>query len=311
MPDTIWCYDQKEKSLEKVSRDFFASGTKTLLLLPEHGGNLKNDFFVDYIGKVLNRLQQIGQEVTVIGYGNWPFKTVTRGNGRYVFEDMPSFQVKHRNLVGRFSIQDEVLPSFEKVGLISDLCECDNIVLVGCLYNSSRFGVTGLMSLVENVLPTYSLTQAYMKNPNGTMNRALAEVVSAKIYPKVALSIVWNENGVVLGKDMVAVESVALKNASVNLRSDKLILESAKLDFGDILLQKSFVEGSYGGKKPGGTSRINSKPIWKKELCNLCLDCLDACPNGALSKNNNFIVINSNCVRCGACADSCDNSALI
>lgn len=311
MPDTIWCYEKMEKSLENVSRDFFASGTKTLVLLPEQRKNLENDAFVDYIGKVLGKLKQIGQEITVIGHGNWPFKTVTRSDGRYVFKDMPLFQVKRRNMVGRFSVQDEVLPSFEKVGLINDFCQCDNVVLIGCLHSSSRFGVTSLMSLVENVLPTYSLSQAYMKHPQGTMNRSLAEVISAKIYPKVALSIVWNENGVVLGRDMVAVESVALKNASVNLRSDKLILESVKLDFGDILLQKSFIEGSFEGRKPKQVSRINAKPAWKKDLCNLCLDCLDVCPNGSLSKNNNLIVINSNCVRCGACADCCNINALI
>ena len=311
MSDTIWCFDQKEKSLECISRDFFASGTKTLVLVPQQEKLLKNEGFVDYTNSVIDKLQQIGQEVIVIGAGNWPCHTITRSNGRFVFEGMPVFKIKRRNLMGRFSIQDEVLPVIEKVGLSSEFVECSNTVLIGHLYRSSRFGASGVMSLVENILPTYSLSQAYMQNQNGAMIRSLTEIVAAKIFPKVALSILWNENGIVMGKDMVAVESVALRNAGMNLRDDRLILESVRLDFGDILLQYSFVEGSFIGLKPTDKARVNIRPIWKKDLCSYCLDCLDVCPNGALTKKDKIISISSNCVRCGACVDCCSLDALV
>lgn len=311
MPDTIWCFEQKEKSLECISGDFFASGTKTLVLVPQQEKLLKNEAFIDYTSSVIDKLQQIGQEVIVIGAGSWPCPAITRSNGRFVFEDMPVFKVKRRNLMGRFSIQDEVLPIIEKVGLSSEFVECSNVVLIGHLHRSSRFGVSGVMSLVENILTTYSLSQAYMQNPKGMMTRALAEVIAAKVFPKTTLSILWNENGVVMGKDMVAVESVALRNANINLRNDRLILESVRLDFGDILLQYSFVEGSFIGLKPTDKARVNIRPIWKKDLCSYCLDCLDVCPNGALTKKDKIISISSNCVRCGACVDCCSLDALV
>lgn len=311
MSDTIWCFEQKEKSLECISRDFFASGTKTLVLVPQQEKLLKNEGFVDYTNSVIDKLQQIGQEVIVIGAGNWPCHTITRSNGRFVFEGMPVFKVKRRNLMGRFSIQDEVLPVIEKIGLSSEFIECSNAVLIGHLYRSSRFGASGVMSLVENILPTYSLSQAYMQNPKGMMTRALAEVIAAKVFPKTALSILWNENGVVMGKDIVAVESVALRNAGMNLRDDRLILESVRLDFGDILLQYSFVEGRFIGLKPIDKARVNARPIWKKDLCSCCLDCLDVCPNGALTKKDKITSIGSNCVRCGACVDCCSLDALV
>lgn len=311
MSDTIWCFEQKEKSLECISRDFFASGTKTLVLVPQQEKLLKNEGFVAYVEQVLQTLQQLGQEITVIGAGSWSCATATRNNSQFVFENMPMFQARRRNLIGKLSTQEDVLPVLPKVGLCDRFVECDNVVLVSCLHQSSRFDINGLMSLVENILPTYSLSQAYMQNQNGAMIRSLTEIVAAKIFPKVALSILWNENGVVLGRDMVAVESVALRNAGMNLRDDRLILESVKLDLGDILIQRSFVSGGFVGRKPAKHSRINSKPIWKKELCNLCLDCLDSCPNGALTKKDRIVAIGSNCVRCGACIDFCNHEALI
>lgn len=311
MPDTIWCFEQKEKSLECISRDFFASGIKTLVLLPQQEKLVNNEAFVDYAQGVINKLQQIGQEVVVIGAGNWPCPVITRINGRFVFEDMPVFEVKRRNLMGRFSIQDEVLPILKKVGLSHEFVECSNTVLIGHLYHSSRFGTSGLMSLVGNILSTYSLSQAYMQNPKRMMTRAVAEVIAAKVFPKTALSILWNDNGVVMGKDMVAVESVALRNANISLKDDKLILESVKLDFGDILLQYSFVEGSFIGLKPVNKARVNTRPIWKKDWCSFCMDCLDVCPNGALTKKDKTISVSANCVRCGACVDCCSLDALV
>lgn len=311
MSDTIWCFEQKEKSLECISRDFFASGTKTLVLVPQQEKLLKNEAFAAYVGQVLQELQQLGQEITVIGAGSWPCVTATRNNSQFVFENMPMFKARRRNLLGKLSTQEDVPPALPKVGLCDKLVECDNVVLVSHLHRSSRFGVSGLMSLVENILPTYTLSQVYMLNQSGAMIRSLTEIVAAKIFPKVALSILWNENGIVMGKDMVAVESVALRNASMNLRDDRLILESVKLDLGDILIQQSFVSGGFVGRKPAKYARINSKPIWKKEFCNLCLDCLDSCPNGALTKKDKTVAISSNCIKCGACIDFCNYDALI
>ncbi|MBP7733391.1 MAG: 4Fe-4S binding protein [Caldisericia bacterium] len=51
--------------------------------------------------------------------------------------------------------------------------------------------------------------------------------------------------------------------------------------------------------------------MWKKDLCSFCLDCLDVCPNGVLTKKDKTISISSNCVRCGACVDCCSLDALV
>jgi Pyruvate/2-oxoacid:ferredoxin oxidoreductase delta subunit len=310
VPDTIWSYEQKEKSLDIISRDFFASGTKTLVLTPMQDKEMNKDFY-NFISLILNHLTRIGQKVTIIGAGFWDsFNQVSKVNGMFVFETMPSFKAKRKDFLGRFSILDEAPPLLEKVGLLNDLCDCDNVVVIGNVRNSSRFGITALLSLVENILPTFTLTQSYMLNQNGLMQKALGEIIFAKLYPKVALSIVWNENGVVFGRDMVAVESVSINTTGLNIRNDKLLLESARLDIGDIFFSSSSIEGQFSGVKPVKSTRFNVKPRWLMQKCNLCLNCIDVCPNGSIYKKADHLAINSNCVRCGACIDECNMDAL-
>lgn len=311
MPETIWCYEQKEKSLDVMSRDFFASGTNTLVLLPNQEKLFDKEFLL-YISFVLEHLTLMGQDLTVIGACKWPkFNHVSKISGTYAFESMPHFKVKRRDFLGRFSIQDESKPTLEKAGLVTDLLDCDNVVLIGKIHNSARFGISLLLSLVDNVLPTLTLSQAYMLNPKGNMQRAFAEIIHAKLCPKVSLSVGWNRNGVVLGKDMVAVESASLYNSGLNVRGDKLLLESARLGFGDIFFTSCNIVGQFSGSKPEGNARLNVKPRWMKQKCNLCMDCINACPNGSISANNNNLTIGQNCVRCGACADACNVEALI
>ena len=42
-----------------------------------------------------------------------------------------------------------------------------------------------------------------------------------------------------------------------------------------------------------------------KENCILCGSCVAACPNGALSIEDEVKLDESRCVLCGACADAC------
>lgn len=311
MPDTIWCYDQKEKSLDVMSRDFFASGKKTLVLLPLQEKVFNNDFH-RYVSFFLENLAKIGQQITVIGAGRWQsVDQVFKSTGSYTFEAMPSFKVKRKDFMGRYTISEDALPTLEKAGMISNLLDCDNVVLIGCLHGSSRFGTTAVMSLVENVLPTFTLAQAYMLNQNDLMCRAFGEIIHSKLYPKVGLSVVYNEKGVTLGKDMVAVESAALYNSGLNIRSSRLLLESARLGFGDIFFSSSNIVGSYQGARPGQMPRTGSIPKWIRQNCNFCMECINICPNGSILKNGDVLTFTRNCVRCGTCADLCNQSALV
>lgn len=62
---------------------------------------------------------------------------------------------------------------------------------------------------------------------------------------------------------------------------------------------------------PGVASWRERRPVWNKERCNLCQDCLLYCPEGALSLEDEHLQINLGfCKGCGICAHECRLRAL-
>lgn len=47
------------------------------------------------------------------------------------------------------------------------------------------------------------------------------------------------------------------------------------------------------------------------KLCNYCLDCVNACPSGALSYDKCFEHDPEECWNCEACMDVCETEALL
>lgn len=47
------------------------------------------------------------------------------------------------------------------------------------------------------------------------------------------------------------------------------------------------------------------KPFWDKEKCKLCLECIEFCPDKALSLEREQIIISQNCLDCGQCLKKC------
>jgi len=48
-----------------------------------------------------------------------------------------------------------------------------------------------------------------------------------------------------------------------------------------------------------------------KEKCEGCGDCVDACPNGSITMEENIAVVNKDeCIDCNACVDACNQGAI-
>ena len=308
MPDTVWFYQSIEKSLEKFSRDFFV-GSKTIFLLPDSKLDYNSDGFGFAVRKITEKLKEFGQQVIAFPVELEGFESFNRQSTRFVFIQQPPLKVKNKNWLGRFS-DDEVIPVVRKVGLPEQLTECDNIVCFGLLGRSARFGISGLMSLASALLPTVTLAQIYMENVNGFMHRAYTEILASQIVPKNRFNLLAEDKGFFCGKDMVAVEAAAMKAHGVPIKSDKLIKESVRADFGDQLLLQTYLEGMPANACKMSASKTNFQPKIDDKKCNFCLKCLDICPNGSILAQGKKINISKDCVRCGSCVDECPESAL-
>lgn len=48
-----------------------------------------------------------------------------------------------------------------------------------------------------------------------------------------------------------------------------------------------------------------------KEKCEGCGDCVESCPNGSITMEDNLAVVNQDeCIDCAACVDACTKSAI-
>ncbi|GFN21846.1 4Fe-4S binding protein [Thermanaeromonas sp. C210] len=62
---------------------------------------------------------------------------------------------------------------------------------------------------------------------------------------------------------------------------------------------------------PGVSGWRERRPVWKRERCNFCRDCLLYCPEGALGLEGDELRINlAFCKGCGICAHECPLQAL-
>jgi NAD-dependent dihydropyrimidine dehydrogenase PreA subunit len=310
MLPTVKTHKILEKSLENLSGDFFVSGGKTLLVIPEFAHQL-DDGFVKLVNAVAKKLIALSQTVTIAGAGSWDWPTVNRRNARYDHFDAASVKIKSKDWFGRF--RDDVAESvIKKFGLVSDVTDCDKIVFAGKLLPSTRFGINGLLSLVTGLLPTVTLANIYMQNVNGKMGRAILEIAVQKILPKTVFSFLQMQSGVISGNDIVAVESTALKTSNLPFQASKFTREAIRLNLGDVMLLGTDVKGDKLSNHPIMPGRKNSIPQIDMAKCNLCLDCSDVCPNGSIEQNGNIIQIQkSMCARCGACVDCCGQHALV
>lgn len=302
MPEPIWCHQDIQNSLEIISREFFVSGSKSLVILPEKPIDDKR--FSNFIDTLSEKLVTFNQTFSIAGSYSGEVKTVTRRNARFVFSKAEPIKIKKHGLFGR-QAEDSVAPIIENIGLMEDILTCNHIVCVGKLMPSARFGVEGLLSLITTVLPTVTLAKCHI----GNQSKALVEIFKSIIYPKIVWNVLFTHSNIISGIDTAAVEAKGLSACGVSIKSDRLLVEAAKMEIGDPFLLQTTSNGAPQKDfvNPGKTGR---KPSVDQKKCNLCLDCLGVCPNGSIKCEKDKILIGNICVRCGACIDACREIAL-
>ncbi len=303
MPEPIWCHQDVQNSLEIISREFFVSGPKTLLMLPEKP--FSDSRLYDFTKSLLVKLNSSSQTVSVAGHFPGEINNLTRRNARFIFIKAEPLKFKKHGLFAK-QTDESVAPIVENIGLMEDVLTCNHIVCVGMMAQSARFGVEGVISLTTTVLPTVTLAKCYI----GSTSKAVAEIFKSVIYPKISWNVLLTPSNIVSGMDASAIEAKGLDVCGISIKADKLLTETAKMDVGDPFLMQTQTNGKLKKDSiiPGKTGR---KPSVDHKKCNLCLDCLTVCPNGSIKIEKGKIFIGNICVRCGACFDACPEKALV
>ncbi|HPU29666.1 MAG TPA: 4Fe-4S binding protein [Syntrophorhabdaceae bacterium] len=54
------------------------------------------------------------------------------------------------------------------------------------------------------------------------------------------------------------------------------------------------------------------EPIINPDKCDLCLECIESCPNDVFSYNENKVIVSfpEDCIECMSCIDTCHKKAI-
>ncbi len=138
---------------------------------------------------------------------------------------------------------------------------------------------------------------------------------------------------VIAGMDAVAVDTVAVTVAGLDLNKAVICLEGEKRELGIASIKKINLTGSllsdfnnnfnppktksFLGKLPISTKFLKNlvveKPVPDNKKCTLCYQCMTICPAGVIEKSRNASVPYyeySKCIRCYCCMEICPEGAI-
>jgi uncharacterized protein (DUF362 family)/Pyruvate/2-oxoacid:ferredoxin oxidoreductase delta subunit len=138
---------------------------------------------------------------------------------------------------------------------------------------------------------------------------------------------------VIVGMDAIAVDSVAIRVAGLDLRKSGLCMEGERRGLGCSAADKIYIEGvllsefqnkfippktkSFLGKIPISTQFLKNlvieKPVPDEDKCTLCYQCKTICPAGVIEKSADGKIPFYNykkCIRCYCCMEICPEGAI-
>lgn len=168
-----------------------------------------------------------------------------------------------------------------------------------CIYHTQNHQLTIVPS--KNPLPTRK-RQPYIptvvSSPNLTSEYIPA--IINKTYPRTIMKIAIASGKGGTGKTTVAINLA--KHLTINTKNSVMLLDCDVEGANDNL----FLNSKFDDEK----SVTAKRPIWNKDKCNLCGECVSVCQYNALAKvKDKILVFDELCHSCGACAHLCPEKA--